>query len=183
MCKESKDNYYELIKEYQDFRETKPCCHSFAFSVIALLMLGLLLAVPIICKCHCEYDWVILVYLVLAAVILLLATHFLIKRLAPYWVKIAEINDKQKERLEKIAQERMENDQLSERTRTSLIERYAKTVMDEDVRNGDNKRKIAILEKEYQSHLANVALEMVKSNNQITDQQIINQIVQSLLNN
>ena len=77
----------------------------------------------------------------------------------------------------------MENDQLSERTRTSLIERYAKTVMDEDVKNGDNKRKIAIMEKEYQSHLADVALEMVKSNNQITDQQIINQIVQSLLNN
>ena len=183
MCKESKDNGYELIKEYQDFRETKPCCHSFAFSLFALFVLGLLLAVPIICKCHCECDWVILVYLILAAVILLLATIFLIKRLAPYWIKIAEINDKQKERLEKIAQERIENDQLSERTRTSLIERYAKTVMDEDVKNGDNKRKIAIMEKEYQSHLADVALEMVKSNNQITDQQIINQIVQSLLNN
>lgn len=184
MCNASNNNgTYEYVKEYQDFKETKPCPHSFAFPVIALIIIGLLLAVPIVCICHCECDWQLFVYLILAAIILLLATVFLIKPLAPYWIKIAEINDKQKERLEKIAQERMENDQLSERTRTSLIERYAKTVMDEDVRNEDNKRKIAILEKEYQSHLANVALEMVKSNNQITDQQIINQIVQSLLNN
>lgn len=184
MCNASNNNgTYEYVKEYQDFKETKPCPHSFAFPVIALIIIGLLLAVPIVCICHCECDWQLFVYLILAAIILLLATVFLIKPLAPYWVKIVEINDKQKERLERIAQERIENEQLSEKTRISLIERQAKSVMDEDMKKGENERKIAIMEKEYQSHLADVVLEMVKANNQITDQQIINQIVQSLLNN
>lgn len=184
MCNASNtnDDTYKYVKEYQDFKETKPCWHSFAFPILALLIIGLLLFIPIICKCHCECDWQIFVYLILAAIVLLLVIVFLMKLLSSYWVKIVEINDKQKDRLERLAQERIEREQLSEKTQNSLIERLAKTAMDEDVKDGDNERKIAIMEKEYQSHLADVALEMVKSSNQITDQQLINQIVQSLLN-
>lgn len=85
----------------------------------------------------------------------------------------------------KSVEEGQEYGRLKEKTQTDILERYAKTLMDEDVKNGDNQRKLAIMQQEYVSHLADIALEMVKSKNngqgQVSDQQMINQIIQQLI--
>lgn len=85
----------------------------------------------------------------------------------------------------KSVEENQEYGRLKEKTQTAIIERCAKTFLDEEVRNGDNQRKLAIIQQEYISHLADIALEMVKSNNngqgQESDQQMINQIIQQLI--
>ena len=127
--------------------------------------------------------WPIVIFRIAGAIIILLVLIFALKYLVPYWTRIAELKDKQVERRMRQEEEQWEYEQLQNRINISMQERKARAEIDEEAKEGDNKRKIEIMKQEYQSHLADVALEMVKSNNQITDQQIINQIVQSLLNN
>ena len=112
-----------------------------------------------------------------------------IVKIIPLLGKSIDQYNKTEERLLNAVIQSVEEEQeclrLEGKTKTALIERYAKTLTDEEVRNGDNQRKLAIMQQEYISHVADVALEMVKTNNkgqdQPSDQQMINQIIQHLI--
>ena len=128
-------------------------------------------------------EWPSAVYGIVLAIIILLAVVFMLKHLVPYWIRIAELNDKQKERLIKLAEERLEFDRLGERTKIGIMERLARVEMDEKTRDEENNRKIELMKQEYQTHLADVALEMVKSMNQSKEKEstsILNQLLQIL---
>lgn len=183
MCNKSNNkDTFNYLKEYQDFRKILPHWASFVFP-ITMMGFGVFVLVMVLIKC--EWDWIFYLFLIIGGLVLLLASLFVMKQFTPYWTKIAELNDKQTERLIKLAEERLEHERYSEKVQTAIIEKYAKTLMDEDAKNGDNQRKLVIMQQEYVSHLADIALEIVKSNNngqgQVSDQQMINQIIQQLI--
>lgn len=125
---------------------------------------------------------------------LIVACIFGLIALIKMYPLLEKSNDQQNKMLERLVnaeiksiEDEEEYGRFHEKTKVELIERYAKTLMDEDAKNGDNQRKLAIMQQEYVSHLADIALEMVKSksnNNgqdQVSDQQMINQIIQQLI--
>jgi hypothetical protein len=103
--------------------------------------------------------WPLLLYRLLAAVILLLAVIFILKYLVPYWKKIVEVNEKQNERLIKIAEEQIEFSRLREKTSISIEERQKKNDMDEVARENDNRRKLSIMEQEQKHQIAMKTIE------------------------
>lgn len=132
---------------------------------------------------HQSKLWPLVIFRIVCAIILLFVIIFILKYLVPYWTKIAELNDKQRERMIKLAEERMEFEQLSKKTEISILEKQARANMDETARNGEHKREVEIKKQEYQTHLADVTLEMVKTLAQLNDKDklaIINQIIHNL---
>lgn len=103
--------------------------------------------------------WPLLLYRLLAAVILLLAVIFILKYLVPYWKKIVEVNEKQKERLMKMIEEQIEFSRLKEKSEISINERREKNDMDETARDKDNQRKLSIMEREQKHQEAMKTLE------------------------
>lgn len=126
--------------------------------------------------------WPLVIFRIACAIILLLALVFTLKYLVPYWTRIAELNDKQNERKMKYDEEQKEYERLQKRTDISIQERRARAVIDENAKDAENKRKIETLRQEYQSHIADVALEMVKVANNSNNQETINQIIQQIIN-
>lgn len=127
--------------------------------------------------------WPLVIFRIACAIILLLGLVFALKYLVPYWTKIAELNDKQRERMMRLEEEQLEFKQLSRRTRIGNKERRVRANIEETAKDGDNKRKIEIMKQEYQSHLADVALDMIKAIHQSKDKDdvtLINQIIQNL---
>ena len=115
--------------------------------------------------------WLLASYRLAAAIILLLAIVFLLKYLVPYWTRVSELNDKQNERILRIYEEKLEFERLPRKKEIEILERQARTDMDETVRESEHNRKMDVMDKEYRSHLADVALEMVKSTNQSEEKQ------------
>ena len=124
--------------------------------------------------------WPLLLYRLLAAVILLLATIFMLKYLVPYWKKIVEVNEKHNERLMKIAEEQIEFSRLKEKTDINIEERKEKNNMDDVIREKDHQRKLSLMEKEhkhqeamkaqeYKSQLSTAVSDMVKTIGQSPD--------------
>lgn len=125
----------------------------------------------------------ILIYRIVVAIILLLAIIFILKQLVPYWDKIAELNDKHKDKLIRLAEERLEFERLRDKNDINNSERKEKSTIDEMAKDNENKRKIEVMKQEYQSHLADVSLEMVKAVNQSSEKdksELINQLLQIL---
>lgn len=134
----------------------------------------------IIVKTQEREKWSLVVCRIAFAIIVLLALIFMLKYLVPYWTRIAELNDKQKERLVKLAEERLEYERLPRKTTIDILERQARANIDEKARDEENKRSIDKMKQEYQSHLADVALEIIKAYDQTKDANSINQIIQNL---
>lgn len=127
--------------------------------------------------------WPLVIFRIACAIILLFVIILILKHLVPYWTKIAELNDKQRERMMKLAEERMEFEQLSKKTKISILEKQARANMDETAKDNENKRTIEFKKQEYKSHIADVSLEIVKALNQLNDKDksaIINQIIHNL---
>ena len=125
--------------------------------------------------------WPSVIFRIAFAIILLLALLFTLKYLVPYWTRIAELKDKEKERQMKYDEEQREYDRLQKRTDISIQDRKARADIDENAKVADHNRKIEIMRQEYQTHLADVALEMFKVANSSNDQESINQIIQQLI--
>lgn len=90
------------------------------------------------------------------------------------------MNSKEMERLLKLAEDRLEFERMSNKTTIAILERQARAIIDEEARDGENKRNIDKMKQEYQSHLADVALDIVKAYDQTKDANSINQIIQNL---
>lgn len=165
----TQNNTINYIDRYYQFKET-PHCMSKAFPIIALSLLVLLLFIPVLFICKCDCDWLFYSYLILSGVLLVLAASLIVKRLVPYWTKVADINDKMKEKLIRMEEEQLESAQLAERSKLGMEERKARAELEETAKKADNSRKLEIMKQElevmkqeHQSHLADVALEMVKA--------------------
>lgn len=78
------------------------------------------------------HSWPIMVFRLLGAIILLIAIVLLIKNLVPYWVRIAELNDKQNERLTRLAAERLDFERLPQKTAIDIMEKQAKINMEKN---------------------------------------------------
>ncbi len=137
----------------------------------------------IVVKSKENTEWSLMIYRIVVAIIVLLALMLMLKYLVKYWTRIAELNDKQKERLIKLAEERMEFERLRERTNINIDEKKARADIEEKARDAESIRNIEKMKQEYQTHLADVALEMVKSMNQTKEKDnstIVNQLLQIL---
>lgn len=99
------------------------------------------------------------------AVILLLTLIFMLKYLVPYWTRIAEINERQNGKIIRLVEEEMEFEQLAKRSQIGILVKQANATIDEEAKEGGNSRNIERMKQEYQSHLADVALEMIKAVN------------------
>ena len=119
---------------------------------------------------------------VLSLLLLCLAVGYLSNSLSshPYWTKITEINDKHRERLTRMAEERLEGERLSKKTEIDIYERQARANIEEIIRDGESKRTIERMKQERQTHLADIALEIVKAYDPTKDPNAINQIIQNL---
>lgn len=126
--------------------------------------------------------WPLVIFRIALAIILLFTLMFALKFLVPYWTRIAELKDKQHERKMKYDEEEREYERLQKRTDISIQDREARADIDENAKDADHNRKIEIMRQEYQTHLADVALEMVKLSNSSKEQETINQIIQRLIN-
>lgn len=134
----------------------------------------------IIVKPHEYAKWSLIVYRIVIAIIILIGLILMLKYLVPYWTKIAELNDKQKERLVKLAEERLEFERLPRKTEIEIMERQARANMDEDAKASESKRSIEKMMHDHKSHLVDLALEITKVYDQSKDASSINQIIQNL---
>lgn len=125
----------------------------------------------------------ILIYRIVIAFILLLAIVLTLKQLVPYWTKITELNDKHRDKLIRLAEERLEFERLRDKNDINNNERKENFNLDEKSKDNETKRKIEVMKQEYQSHLADVSLEMVKAVNQSNEKDksaLVNQLLQIL---
>jgi hypothetical protein len=90
------------------------------------------------------------------------------------------MNDKHRERLTRMAEERLEGERLSKKTEIDIYERQARANIEEITRDGESKRTIERMKQEQQTHLADIALEIVKAYDPTKDPNAINQIIQNL---
>lgn len=79
-------------------------------------------------------DWLLSLYCLLAAIIILIATLLCVKLLVPYWLKIAELNDKQVDRLTRMAEDRLDFERLPRRTEITILEKQAKVNMEKELK-------------------------------------------------
>ena len=89
----------------------------------------------------------------------------MLKYLVPYWTRIAEINERQNGKIIRLVEEEMEFEQLAKRSQIGILVKQANATIDEEAKEGGNSRNIERMKQEYQSHLADVALEMIKAVN------------------
>lgn len=71
----------------------------------------------------------------LGAIIIMIAAAFLLRFLVPYWIKIAELNDKHRERLTRLVEERLDYERLPKKTAIGIMERQSKANIDKELRN------------------------------------------------
>ncbi len=127
--------------------------------------------------------WQILLFWLLAATIVFLTIIYTLKLLIAAWTKIADLNDKRNEKLMRMSEEQSEIDNMGKKIGFSIVERNAKAELDNKAKEEEHKQTMERMKQEYQTHLADVALEMVKAVNQTKDKDnsaILNQLIQTL---
>lgn len=108
-------------------------------------------------------SWPMIFLWISLAAILLLTVIFMLKYLVPYWTRIAEINERQNGKIIRLMEEDQEFAQLAKRSQIAILVKQANTAIDEEAKDGESRRNIERLKQEYQSHLADVALEMIRT--------------------
>lgn len=76
-----------------------------------------------------------MLFLIIYAVIILIATIIIVRNVSPYWIKVAELNDKQIERLTRLAEDRLEYERLSNKTAIDIMARQAKVNMEKELKS------------------------------------------------
>lgn len=131
----------EYLKELQYFEVTsqKPHCQV-SLPFVLLIVLSLVPGLSILgicffsdCKGLC-CNWLLILFFLLYTVIILIATIIVVRNLRPYWIKVAELNDKQIERLTKLAEDRLEYERLPSKTAINIMERQAKVNMEREIK-------------------------------------------------
>lgn len=110
-------------------------------------------------------SWPMIFLWISLAAILLLTVIFMLKYLVPYWTRIAEINERQNGKIIRLMEENQEFAQLAKRSQIAILVKQANTAIEEEAKDGESRRNIERLKQEYQSHLADVALEMIRTVN------------------
>ena len=135
----SGDNY---LREYDCFKKTRQePYHQSTLMFSVLFVLSLVPVIIILCKClsdSCKYlccNWILMLFLIIYAVIILIATIIIVRNVSPYWIKVAELNDKQIERLTRLAEDRLEYERLSNKTAIDIMARQAKVNMEKELKS------------------------------------------------
>lgn len=122
-------------------RGYKPSWHSFVTPIVMLAVLSALLLLPLQCSLQITSPkselWLLVSYRIAAAIILLLAIVFLLKYMVPYWIKMAELNDKQKDKMLRICEERYDE----EREKSRILEKQFRNNSEEESKENDHRRK------------------------------------------
>ena len=138
--------------------------------------------------------WPLIIFRIAGATILLLAIVFILKYLVPYWMKIAEYNNRQNEKIIneilRLSQEENEVRLLPRKTQIALLEKEGKTIIEERIKAKEHERKMAIMDKELSNEEIIKTLNIIKelcseSNNAehyVKMQALIDALIEKLIN-
>ena len=126
----------ENLKEYQCLDKTKirPHWHSFWLPILVFVLFSGIV-VTTLCLFEDKKFWGMLLLGLLCAIIILIAAAFILKFLVPYWSKIAELNDKHRESLTRLAEERLDYERLPKKTAIGIMERQSKANIEKNLKN------------------------------------------------
>ena len=149
---------------------------------------GLLALICFVCILIIREWEVVLVFL---ACVLIFAVSITlgIKFCMPYFMKEAEYENNRRNKLLSMVQEEYEYKNLAEKTSIGILEKYTKAIIEEEARSADAHRQQEVKKQEYNSKVADITCDLFKayssaqSPQATSDQQIVYQLIQSLINN